>query len=161
MRNRYIFVLLVALLTSVGILADRQTDDMLSKLDESLAQRDRFEQQKLDRIKHLKEMMGQAKAQGRQFEQTYALYNEYKSYCYDSARNYAYECLAISQRENNAQRIVKSKNAIAFSLISAGILSEAHEVMMSINSRQLKDSLLSEYYDNYSRLWRSMADWAK
>lgn len=43
MRNRYIFVLLVALLTSVGILADRQTDDMLSKLDESLAQRDRFE----------------------------------------------------------------------------------------------------------------------
>lgn len=161
MRNRYFFVLFVALLTSVGILADRQTDDMLSKLDESLAQRDRFEQQKLDRIKHLKEMMGQAKAQGRHFEQTYALYNEYKSYCYDSARNYAYECLAISQRENNAQRIVKSKNAIAFSLISAGILSEAHEVMMSINSRQLKDSLLSEYYDNYSRLWRSMADYVK
>ena len=55
-----------------------------------------------------------ARAEGREFEQLYQLFNEYKSYCYDSARYYAYECLNLAEAQDDAARIVEAKNALAF-----------------------------------------------
>ena len=144
-----------------SVFADREMEDWLHKLDESLANREKYEQKRVERINNLKEMMDYAKTHGKEFEQLYGLYNEYKSYCYDSARHYANASLEVAQLEKNEHNIVMAQNAIAFSLISAGILSEAHEVMKSIDRRKLNGELLNEYYDNYSRLWRSMADYVK
>lgn len=162
MKNTF-FIFLVAFccVLPVSVSADRQMDDWLHKLDESLANRDKYEQKRVERINSLKENMDYAKTHGKEFEQLYSLYNEYKSYCYDSARHYAYASLEVAQLEKNENNILQAQNAIAFSLISAGILSEAHEVMKSIDRRKLSGALLNEYYDNYGRLWRSMADYVK
>ena len=136
-------------------------DHQLRSLDESLARRDVYEQERVKRIKSLHEMMPLAKQQGKEFDQLYGLYNEYKSYCYDSARHYAYACLEVAELEKNADRVAKAKNAIAFSLISAGILSEAHEVLLTIDRKRLEGEQLNDYFDNYSKLWRSMADYVR
>lgn len=161
MKNLYSYLFLFLLFLPTNLHADRQTDEVLRKLDKSLAQRNQYEQQHLKRINSLKETMDYVKAHGRQFEQLYDLFQEYKSYCYDSARNYAYACLEVAELEKDQHRIVQAKNAIAFSLISAGILSEALEVMKSIDRRKLTGELLNGYYDNYSKLWRSMADYVR
>ena len=139
------------------------TDDMyywLNKLDESLDRHAEFEQVRIDRIDHLKSQLNEV-ADSNRFEISYALFDEYKSYCYDSARTYAYDCLAQSMQLADQQRIIRSKHAIAFSLISAGILSEARDVLASIDRSKLNDTLLSDYYDQQSRLWRAMADYVK
>ena len=142
MKTLYSYLFLFLLFLPTNLHADRQTDEVLRKLDKSLAQRNQYEQQHLKRINSLKETMDYVKAHGRQFEQLYDLFQEYKSYCYDSARNYAYACLEVAELEKDQHRIVQAKNAIAFSLISAGILSEALEVMKSIDRRKLTGELL-------------------
>ena len=149
---------MVFLMVPVKAAIDKNTADWLNKLDASLAKRDYYEKQRIDRIESLKEGMAKAKAEGREFTQMYALYNEYKSYRYDSARHYSYACLGLATRLQNPQYIAQSQEAIAFSLISAGILSEAHDVMLSIDRSALSGKLLEDYYEINSLLWRSMAD---
>ena len=79
--------------------ASTQTNERLRQLDESLARRDFYEQQRVKRINELRDGLRLAKAEGRQFEQLMKLYEENKSYCYDSARHYAYACLEVAQLE--------------------------------------------------------------
>jgi hypothetical protein len=138
---------------------DKNATDWLVKLDASLTKRGYYEKQRTDRIEKLKDGMAKAKAEGREFSQMYALYNEYKSYRYDSARHYSYACLELANRLHNNQYIAQSQEAIAFSLISAGILSEAHDVLKSIDRSTLSGKLLEDYYEINSQLWRSMADY--
>jgi hypothetical protein len=59
-----------------SVFADRQMEDWLHKLDESLANREKYEQKRVERINNLKEMMDYAKTHGKEFEQLYGLYNE-------------------------------------------------------------------------------------
>ena len=139
--------------------ANGSIGEWLDKLDASLEQRDHYEQLRTDRIGQLRDGLPQARAEGREFEQLYQLFNEYKSYCYDSARYYAYQCLNLAEAQDDADRIVEAKNALAFSLISAGILSEANGFLQSIDRQQLSGHLLQDYYERNSQLWRSMADY--
>lgn len=161
MRRLFVAVLLVLLSVISVAWASTQTNERLRQLDESLARRDFYEQQRVKRINELRDGLRLAKAEGREFEQLMKLYEENKSYCYDSARHYAYACLEVAQLEANPQRIAESQNALVFSLISAGILSEARDVLQSMNRRVLSGKQLSDYYDNYGRLWRSMADYVR
>lgn len=140
---------------------DKHTAGWLDKLDASLAKHAYYEKQRTDRIESLKEGMAKAKAEGREFAQMYALYNEYKSYCYDSARHYSYACLELANRLHHPQYIAQSQEAIAFSLISAGILSEAHDILQSMDRSALSGKLLEDYFEINSLLWRSMADYIK
>jgi len=96
-----------------------------------------------------------------EFAVRYDLYNEYKSYCYDSARHYAYKCLDIATAEGSQEKILLAKNAIVFSLTSAGILSEALDIIQSIDRSTLQGESLREYYANISSVWRSMADYVR
>ena len=160
--NRNIFIcLLVWLVMPVHAAIDQNAAGWLDKLDASLAKRSYFEKQRIDRIENLKAGLKKARTDARKYEQMYALYNEYKSYCYDSARHYSYACLEVATRQHHSQNIAQSKMAIAFSLISAGILSEANDVIMTINKDSLNGQLLVDYYEVNSQLWRSMADYVK
>ena len=155
----YCVLFLFLPLFSSECLAGNDEDYWLERLDKSLDQRDVFEQKKLSRIDKLRRQLDIADSTTQGYELAYSLYNEYKSYCYDSARHYAYDCLDRAMAQQRPDRIVESQNAIAFSLISAGILSEARDVLGSINHEYLTGQLLSDYYEQQGRLWRSMADY--
>lgn len=152
----YLFVMSVFLLPMQ--LQAASYDVWLDKLDASLDKRNYYDKQKQERIARLKDEMERAKKEGRQFEQLYRLYDEYKSYCFDSANHYAYECLHVAELGHNEEHLLKAKFAIAFSLISAGIFNAAQEVLGSIDRSKLRGELLTEYYERYVLLWRSMAD---
>lgn len=145
---------------SLSASAASDMDNWLNRLDESLKHHEDYEQIRIDRINKLKDQLRQAHGTD-EFDLNFALFDEYKSYCYDSAVAYANSCLNLSIQLNDEQRILRSKNAIAFSLISAGILSEAREVLNSMDRSKLSDTLLCDYYDQQCRLWRSMADYVK
>ena len=113
---------------------DKNTVSWLDKLDASLAKRSYFEKQRIDRIEGLKKDLKKATTDDQRYGLMYSLYNEYKSYRYDSARHYSYACLDLATRQHKSQNIAQSKLAIAFSLISAGILREANDVIATINT---------------------------
>ena len=160
-RKPILIYLLILFATSVNAALDKTTIGWLEKLDASLDKHSYFEKQRVNRIQELKDGMAKATAEGREFEQMYALYNEYKSYCYDSARHYSYACLELANRQRNHQYIAQSKEAIAFSLVSAGILSEANDMLQSVDRSVLSGKLLEDYYEINSQLWRSMADYVR
>lgn len=164
-----IYYLIIVVLTALpaGVFADSSYNDWLNKLDNSLAKRDQYEQKRLGRIDTLKSELTKIKQQpniennDRYYDLLYGLYNEYKSYCYDSAHHYAKECLDVALLNKNDERIVEASNAVAFTLISAGILTEAHEVLNSIDRSKVSGNHLNDYYEHYSQLWRSLADYVR
>ena len=151
----------------VGVFAASGTSEWLAKLDKSLANRDQYENKRIERINVLKSELAQIeklpnkKSIDRYYELMYGLYNEYKSYCYDSAHHYADECLAVAKYNQQTDRIIEASNAVAFSLISAGFLTEANEVLKSIDRSKLEGHLLEDYYVHNSQLWRAQADYVR
>ena len=133
----------------------------LNKLDESLAQREKYEQQRIDRINVLKQQLAEAQKRpgADKFDLNYALFNEYKSYCYDSASYYGKECLAIATEQKRDDRLTEARHALAFSLISAGLLSEAELLLQKIDHSKLSGQLLKDYYIYSAQLWRTKADY--
>ena len=161
---KHIFFLLCVLCLSVlDVRADGEMgmDKWLKRLDASLDNREHFEQQRLDRIAELRRLLTLTHNDDEGYTLAYSLYNEYKSYCYDSARHYAYDCLERATAQMRDDRIAEAKNAIAFSLISAGILSEASSVLDSMDREHLDGQLLSDYYEHKCQLWRAMADYVR
>ena len=83
----YCVLFLFLPLFSSECLAGNDEDYWLERLDKSLDQRDVFEQKKLSRIDKLRRQLDIADSTTQGYELAYSLYNEYKSYCYDSARH--------------------------------------------------------------------------
>ena len=147
MKHIYALLFYFFLVSTHCAWADNETEQWLDKLDNSLAQREQFEKKRVDRIDNLKKQLAEIqnnKSGDRYYELVYGLYNEYKSYCYDSAHHYADECLVAAQLADRSDRIVEAKHAIAFSLISAGILTEAGELLKSIDRNQLSGQQLAD-----------------
>ena len=159
MKKILLAILLAVITIPSSVMAASQIEDRLKQVDASLDLRDVYDQRRQERISRLKNDLPQAKTDDRYFEQLYRIYDTYKNYCYDSAYHYACRCMDEAVRENNDDRIVKSKLAISFSLTTAGIISEAHEVLNSINRSTLNENLLNDYYQQYWLLWRNLADY--
>ena len=160
MKNIF-FLLYVLCLSMLDCRAENEMDKWLNRLDTSLDLRERFDKERLDRIGALRQQLDRSRNDDEGYTLAYSLYNEYKSYCYDSARHYAYDCLERATAQMRDDRIAEAKNAIAFSLISAGILSEASCVLDSIDREHLDGQLLSDYYEHKCQLWRAMADYVR
>ena len=166
---KYILFFLFSILlgTPSWVLAKDGPTNWLSELDNSLAHRDQYERQRVERIDELKKELAQMEKQpnkkvsDRYYDLMYGLYNEYKSYCYDSAHHYADECLAWAKSNHHDERIIEASNAVSFTLISAGFLTEANEVLKSIDRSKLSGRLLEDYYEHNSQLWRAQADYVR
>lgn len=169
MKMKYIFLFFfISLLgTPISVQAEGGISEWLSKLDNSLAKRDQYENQRLERINQLKrelesiEKLPNKKSNDRYYELMYGLYDEYKSYCYDSAHHYANECINLAKFNHQEDRIFEASNAVAFTLISAGFLTEANEMLKSIDRSKLYGRLLENYYEHNSQLWRAQADYVR
>ena len=161
MVDHYIKILLTVLLTTLlSVPIYGQTEDRLVQLDASLNLRSAFEKQKELRITHVRKQLANTKDDRSRYQLLHNMFDEYKSYCYDSAVAYALKSRVMAERIGEPELIVKSKFSTAFCLISAGLLSEARSLMDSIPVSELAQDLRSEYFERNSQLWRSMADYA-
>lgn len=81
------------------------------------------------------------------------LYNEYKTYISDSAIYYARENTSIAEKLKNPVMIYESKLNLVSLYIISGMYIEAIDILKSINSKNLTESLLVKYYDCYKLLY--------
>ncbi len=122
-------------------------EDVLNKLDAELERKAQYDNVKEQRINKLKQQLRQAKNSPRNgFAICSRLYEEYKSYQYDSAYVYAKKLSQLSYQMNDLSREYDSKVKIGFILLSSGMFKEAFDNLRGINSRQLNDSMRYEYY---------------
>ncbi len=143
------FFLVVA---TVG--ATPRTDSLLVKLDSLLKQREFFLKKKEDRIASLKD---QVKLSPDKFYTYEKIYEEYKSFIYDSAFSYARKMQTEAYRSNDPIKIASSKIKLSFVLLSSGMFNEALDTLHTI-SRDLPDSIDIAFYSVLSRTYYDLVD---
>lgn len=134
-------------------------DSMLAKLDTYLKNNNQYIEQKETKIDKWRQHLGKAVSNEKRYEASIHLFEEYKSYKYDSAYAYAHQSLQLAQQLQNQGYIVEANSAIAFCLLSSGLFKEAFDVIEKIDVTNVPLSYKIAYYSLYSRLYYDIADY--
>ncbi|RYD91862.1 MAG: tetratricopeptide repeat protein [Sphingobacteriales bacterium] len=153
-------LLLLLLFVCNAAFSAGKTDELLAKLDLELSKKEQYDQNKELRIKELKTSLNRSSRNlKRSFDLCSAIYDEYKSYQYDSAYVYARRLSQISHELKDIGREYYSKVNIGFILLSSGMFKEAFDNLEGINSRMLDDSVKYEYYRLMMRAYFDLANY--
>jgi hypothetical protein len=140
--------------TSTG---QSHTDSLLQQLKSIIENRDVYVQEKLSRIVHLKEAAAKEN-KGDRYELYLKIYEEYKSFIYDSAFHYAVKIQRISYALHDPVKVASSKIKLGFILVSSGLFNEALDTLRTIHSSQLPDTLRAHYYYLMARTFYDLSD---
>lgn len=144
---RAALLILLLLIGNAVFAAPGKTDELLDKLDVELNRKSEYDNQKEQRLKQLKTRFARVRNNpARSFDVCSQLYEEYKSYKYDSAYVYAHKLLQLSQKLKDVGREYTSKVKVGFILLSSGMFKEAFDNLSGIDARMLPDTMRYEYY---------------
>ncbi|AMR31291.1 hypothetical protein A0256_07565 [Mucilaginibacter sp. PAMC 26640] len=152
-------LLFVFALLPFSLLAASNTNDLFDDLKSEFDKKSTYDQQKEAHIASLKAALRQLPAAdlNKQFAACNNLYEEYKSYQYDSAYVYVNKLLSISQTLHDKTKEDLSKIKMGFILLSSGMFKETFESMQGINVPTLDDAAKSEYYSIKMRAYYDLA----
>lgn len=132
----------------------------LDSLDIYISRQSEYDEIKEDRIRKIKDEISLS---GKNNLQLYDLYNrlfdEYRSYIYDSAYFYVEKLTRISAELNDRDKIVTSQVKLGFSYLSSGLFKEAFDVLSLVSVDSCNTETKIEYYTCKSRLFYDMADY--
>ncbi len=139
-------------------------DSLLNRLDEAMEKQDVYLNQKWDKIKALNGIL----AEKNRFEDTYyrysiysKLFDEYKSFNYDSSFVYARKMVDIAYKIKNSEIIDDAKINMAFVLLSSGFFHESVDTLLSIDVNKLPQILKIKYFQTLNRVWIDLADYTQ
>ena len=134
---------------------------VLKELDACIEKQSSFEEGKKLRIEHLEgEFFKEKVSLVNQYRLSAVLFNEYRSYKYDSAYTYAGRMLQFAEKIKDPDLIAESKINLAFSCVSAGLYKEASEISNSIDTTRLSLNCKAEIYTFLSTLNIDMGDFS-
>lgn len=150
----------VSLLSTVMMTgAPSRLESRLKELDSCIEQRERFDRIKQDRIDALHIRLNEAQAREERDRLDYALFEEYKSFKYDSAYFYANRALESALSQGNALEVAQAQCAVTFCYMSSGLFKEAFDMIETVDSKSLDPQAKIKYYDLYNRLYFDLADY--
>ncbi|MGI4729237.1 MAG: DUF6377 domain-containing protein [Janthinobacterium lividum] len=143
MRSLFVLILLIGTLFSCSA----QTETELNQLNAELAKKNSYDQQKEQLIQNLRKNLHHTASSDYKnvFAYCSLLYNQYKSYQYDSAFVYADKLNQLSKLLSNRSEIADSKVKLGFILLSAGMFRETFDVLKEVDAKVLSDSSKFEY----------------
>lgn len=155
---RRLFLLLLLFTTSFGVKAG-STDKQLEELTQVLDRKTVYFKQRADRIATLtKEFNARKDGNKEKFAVGLRIYQEYKSFKYDSAFMYAQRLLQLATVSKNPEKIEESKLNLAFIQVSSGMFKEAFENLESIDPAPLNSASRVELYFTKARAYTDLAD---
>jgi hypothetical protein len=153
------FLSLAALIIFVSCAnAQYNTDSLLNELNETLNRKEEFVQARLKRIQDYKSRIHQTTEP---FYIYSKLYEEYKTFNYDSAFTYSRILQLEAYRQKDPAKIAYAKVKLAFVLLSSGMFNEALDSLATIRAKGLPDSVKIEYYSVLSRTYYDLIDFNK
>ncbi|HEY0654706.1 MAG TPA: DUF6377 domain-containing protein [Chryseosolibacter sp.] len=147
------FLLFSSLITSA-----QNNDSLISVLKNEISNRDRYVDEKLERIERLKHQLSQVARHD--LESKFGIYNglyhQYKTFIYDSAFQYAKKLIITSFQLNDPARICYARVKLGFILISSGMFKETFDSLQKVEVKYLVDSTRIDYYRLLSRAWADL-----
>lgn len=89
-----------------------------------------------------------------------ALFEEYKSFKYDSAYYFAVRSLELSHEMNDSYQIIDAKIRLVFCYLSSGLFKESFDLVSGINVSHSDNAQKLRYYKVMARLYYDMADYS-
>ncbi len=156
---KILVLLVVSLLANIAI-AQPKIDSLFRELDDAIANRDTFAEQKNNRVRDLKLKLQRTPRNG-QYPVIAEIYEEYKSFIYDSAFAYAQKLQRVARSLQNPELISDSKIKMGFILVSSGLFNEALDTLRKIRTTTLPVNLKIEYYHLMARTCYDLADFSR
>jgi len=132
------------------------TDSLLAELNVVLANKQFYVNKKNDQITQLKRKLITAQTPKEKYAIYEALYEQYKSFSYDSAYTYSKKLQAISVQLN---LIASAKMKLAFTLLSSGLFKETLEELNGINIQLFDATDKIAYYFLKARSYFDLSDY--
>jgi hypothetical protein len=154
-------ILLMIFIQFKAFLPAENLDSMLIVLDSYIAKSDYYIGIKEKNInKNMDNLKAYPKDNYQQLKYCAALFDDYKSYKYDSAYVYAIKTLEISNALNDSEKIIEAKLRLVFCYLSSGLFKESFDLVNGINYiSDYKPSVKLNYFKIMSRLYFDMADY--
>ena len=160
MRLLKLFVLIICYLGfCFAARAQTTTDSLLSELNAVLANKQFYVNKKDQEIARLNRELIKARTLQQKYTIYQSLYEQYKSFSYDSAYSYAKKLQDISIQLNNPLLIASAKMKLAFTLLSSGLFKETLEKLNSINIQSLPANGKADYYFLKARSYFDLSDY--
>jgi DNA-binding CsgD family transcriptional regulator len=157
--SRIIFFSVFLCCICFGAHAQTVTDSLFNQLNHVLANKDTYVKQKQGRIAALRAQLANTSGLKDQYNLYQKLYEEYKTFSYDSSYNYAKKLQETSVKLNDPLLIASAKMKMAFTLLSSGLFKETLEVLNSINAPALPVATQIEYYFLKARNYFDLSDY--
>jgi len=139
--------------------AQSATDSLLNELNTVLANKEVYVKQKLQAIDQLKQELSRTKTVKEKYAVYDSLYEQYKSFSYDSSYYYAKKLQATSIDLRDPLLIATAKMKLAFTLLSSGLFKETLEELNSINVNVFPAKDKVDYYFLKARSYLDLSDY--
>jgi hypothetical protein len=156
-------ILLVILLVNTITYAKTPVDSLLDELDATIEKRGEYLKKKQERITGIKKQLmpgDDKKALLVRYSVSVQLYEEYKSFIYDSAFSYGRILLQTAYKLQDASIINDAKVKVSFTLLSAGMFKEALDTLNSVDVNNLTSDSKIEYYATLARTYYDLANYS-
>lgn len=159
---KHFLATIIGLLCALSTFAT-STDSLFNELNAALVKKKEYEAIKLKRIDELKQSL--RKEQNPTAQQLYngysSLYEEYKTFNYDSAFYCAKQLEKVAPQLNDKAKIEEVKLKIGFILLSSGMFKETYDVLQSIIPSSLNKKERVEFFSLQARYYFDLADFHK
>ena len=139
--------------------AQSTTDSLLTELNVVLANKQFYVNKKNDQINQLKRKLVTAQTPKEKYTIYDSLYEQYKSFSYDSAYTYAKKLQGISGQLNNPRLVAPAKMKLAFILLSSGLFKETLEELNTTDLQLFDAGDKIAYYFLKARSYFDLADY--
>jgi hypothetical protein len=138
-------------------------DSLLNKLNTVLDKKKEYDAAKIKRIDNLKKLLNDDDSPDLNIRYAIylSLYNEYKSFNYDEAFNYAQKLQQVGHLLKDPAKIATAKVKLGFILLSSGMFKETFDSLRTINIHLLADTEKRDYYFLTARTYYDLADFDK
>lgn len=134
-------------------------ENRLKQLDECLQNKAKYDKVKEKEILKHRNALNKARTAGAKYKACIKLYDEYKSYMYDSAYAYATRSAALAQQLKNANYKLEADCAVTFCLLSAGLYKEAFDKLRDVNIEGISPQYRKIYYNMVVQLNYAISDY--
>jgi len=141
-------LLAIMVASSLEGISNSESDSLIVVLKKAIENRDVSVRERLQRIDKLKTRLKSLKRTTleRQFETYDALYNEYKTFVFDSAFRYAQELIKTAYRLKDKSRIGYASVKLGFILVSSGMFKETFDSLTVAPVGYMADSTKVQFY---------------
>jgi hypothetical protein len=157
--NRRIYLLIVIACISADGYAQTSTAALFAKFNHTLAIQDVFVKQKKQRISNFRNELSAASDLNWKYQLNHKLYDEYKTFSYDSSYSYAKKLKTIAAELRNPAYLADAKMSMAFTLLSSGMFKETLDELAQIDLGSLDNKGKTAFYFLKARCYFDLSDY--